>query len=1702
MNKRFSFTLLALLFCSTAALAQDALPTPRFVPPEIRGNDAQAFYKDMAIIETNCSDWTEVRALWKQLTEKGALISVIASPKRWIGWVPTESKDAVGSARLNSATGSLGVTSISYTAGEFRTKHSGMQLQSTSEEESALVEYLEHAKHTRTPEELQRIEERTRELDLIAPTVQQPPCVFTNPEPIPLPETASSPKGPSTQGGANPSITRRSTPQGLIVHTSVFPESQSGTGSWNWDMTVYNRYRNLHLDAMHYWTAQASKYGKSATLIWRLYGPTHWCSQVSGEPTVIGEHTFIPVILNNIYPPDVWDILFGRIPNWNGSNGLDRGDAWGWYYNNKIRDYFGADQAICAFIAWKGTPNEGIWPHARSVTWGNGDHEGIYYAMDVRYWQAGLDPYAMPSRNVCAHEIGHLWGSPDEYRTDNCTWSYRGAENINCQTTRPTAPGRPGYKIVGFDAMMVGNYLSGSSSVMPVHMGLLTAGQRTPLRCFTSQPANIPITLHICDNSSHALSTRTLTGPTCVPMEWDFCYKTEVPLTRSISGSTWYFDHFEVKRENGATTNIDDYANNMPSYAFTSTQANPVTDVKAVYTNTPPDFNTANTTVTAWLAPAGNSATPNPAVALRWRNKYDMQKVVTKIEWERSAGTWVEVQPVLGPFPVSIGQYTGVIITALPLAGGGTTAVAANTQYRFRIVGIFNTIRGTNSVVAEIRTRPSSPTDTVYCRDAQEPNSAASPKVLTSSGPGMAPYLFKAACPISMITGEFTWFKPKYDYYRVTAINLSNVTGGERLTLVLHVSDGSKFKPVFRAKMAGSSTYINSSSGGPGYYILSLSVDGTYDISVEPEISSFISYRLIEPSTGDFGFGEYTISVDRTYNKPPLVAFCPTCVKVSILQPISGLLISKAPGDLFDKGVDKNTPGLFDVLFHPPAGFIFDGWDLPKPEILEDPKANPTKFKYGPNTPPGEYELGAKLRPVAQGQNELVVIFPQGPDGPFEARTLHSTGAVVNVTAPANPNYLFLGWSHDTAATTNPLPVTMWRSKKLIATWREKPCQPEPMVKWVHRATLTNAKNGSVTIDYGMDPSAGDGLEAGQVDLPPIPPPGPFDIRFINIPGSQGSITDLRAIQQSFSYSLRVQTGTTGTAPVQMTWGAPPVSPNATFFLYVQGEPAPFNMRTTSSYTFAAEGTYNCRIEVKMPECPPKSKEPEVVIVPTRNDPTRFPCVELAMQFRDRKTDMLYPLYNPYQFHLFEKNDAGEWGPIRITEIVQLPTMTLFRICTEEGNPKPNREIVIVNDDQDPDTKKDTITVNIPVPNPTGTGTPVRMVQQHSGDWELVSIPLDVKYPESNVIFSDPMTRLFGFDPTTGSYVPAPIMEFGDGYWLKTEDKATVYYGMEKLIWNWDTLNGIGQPFGFGWNLIGAVSKPLAVAAIQQTPAGGLKSIFGYDPALGYVVPTICNPGQGFWVRVDPNTKLKMQAPGVAGQPTVTAYAKTAAGLNIVANLVFTTGRNERQELPVTTTRISAADADILLLPPLPYGSGLDVRTEAGTRYIPFGVTGIDIRSQIDVKVTFEPVVATQDRYQLLDENDAVLAEFNGAQPVTVTIPASNAHRIFLKTMTSGISGSFALDQNWPNPFSPMQHEATTIAVTFGTPSHARLAVYDVMGRQVRLLLDQDLPAGMKHLRWDGRDSRGALLPAGTYLLRLQAAEGTITKSMTITHAK
>ncbi len=1683
---KFVTSCIVLLFCVAmgVAVAQSDIPRPKFVPPDIAAVGEEGHYQDLALIETNCRSDADARELWRALIERGALISVISSPTRFMGWVPQQALAAVRSTQLQTATGSVAVVSVSYTANEFRALRSSRTSPLTAETEAddAVLAFLDHIKRPRSAEEQRRIEDRALELEYLQTVMPTQPCNI-----VQQVEMSTSGKGGSTLGGPGANILLATKLQGIVANSAFFVESQTGTGYANWNMTIYDRYRILYVGALNYWTLFASKYGKTCTFSFHLYGPTSSQCQVSGEPIRIKEDMFVPTVVQNTHTitPETW-------------GNIGRASRYCRPFNEWQRSHYSADYAVCGFIAYRATPSAGapdttgIWPHACSIIWGNGDHEGVYFAMDTQYWQAGDDPAAAPMRNVCAHEMGHLWGCPDEYDdSPGCyTWSYRGANNYNCQRNQ-TALGRPGLTMTGWDGIMGWNSVVGNSIATPVHVGVRTAAQMSPIRCFATVPANIPYTVKNCDNYTN----RTYYSTMCVPMDGDYCMKSWVPASHTLSGTKYYFDHWEVTKKTGGMTTYDDYANELPSNAYYSTIANPVTDVKAVFTSTPPDFLTANTTLSAWLAPLGSGASPNRAIGLKWRNKYDMSKVVTKIEWERTAGNWVELTSehmILGIFSVNIGQWTGCYIHQLP-GTSGPVSINAGQLYRFRIVGFFNTNRGTNSNIAEVTTRPTSPASGQFCWDSFEPNSSITPWSLGSSVFGSRDTTISAACPISGWTGEFTWFTPKNDFYRLNVADVASIfQPGERVLVTLAVKPGSNFKPLLRAKRTGSSTYSNASQSATGEWVLGITTDGEYTISVEPQIFDYISHSFVDPTGGHFGFGEYTLTISRKSNLSILT--CAVCRKVSVV-PGAGLTIMTPhpPFTLFDKGLGLGTGFDFDMLFQPDPGWVFDGFD----GDLGQSKSNPWKPPLGANTPPpGNYSIIPRVTRIPENQAELVLIYPDGPGGVFERRSTVAMGSTQSAVANPPSGYIFVGWGGDTSSTANPLSVVMWKSKKLVAHWRPVPCTPYQMSKWVHRLNVVNSQQGAVLLEYGMDPGATDSLESGQTGLPPMPPTGTFDVRWINIPGTNGSTTDIRPVQQSFIYKGTVQLGST-TYPARMTWGRPPDTANVSYMMTIVGESGAINMASTLEYTFAFEGRYQFSIEVKAKSCPKPPKKPGVTVTTHVVDRTGFPCIGVQLLVRDKATGEPRPYYNPYFLQILEKGKNGEDLPATISDLAQRDSVFYFRLCSNRDDDDPTRTIVVINDPNDPDTDKDTTTINVPVPTPEGEGKLVRTVRQYSSEWELISLPLDVANSDAAYLFPDPTTNLYRFDIMGGTYEGASNLAFGTGYWLKTHVPSVVYYGYEKTSFTWDELSGVGEPYGYGWNLIGSVSKPVPVGGIVSTPAGGLISIFGFSPATGYTTPAAVEPGKGYWVRVQPGTKLSMTGSKIVGGNPNTVFSKVLENLDVRATMTFSTATGASQPLAIAASRPTEGQLDALQLPPLPPTGLFDVRTDSRTRHAFEGENIIRIQGTGAVTIAMPPTPGSGVRCMLFDDHGATLGSFDEQSGGTVAVDVHGTTTLRLRVMvTAAPPTDFVLGQNYPNPFTA--ETGTMMPVTLPEAQDARIVVTDLLGRTVRTLLLGAQAPGTRIVQWDGRSDTGEPVPAGTYLYRLDVGGRQMFKSLSI----
>jgi hypothetical protein len=93
-----------------------------------------------------------------------------------------------------------------------------------------------------------------------------------------------------------------------------------------------------------------------------------------------------------------------------------------------------------------------------------------------------------------------------------------------------------------------------------------------------------------------------------------------------------------------------------------------------------------------------------------------------------------------------------------------------------------------------------------------------------------------------------------------------------------------------------------------------------------------------------------------------------------------------------------------------------------------------------------------------------------------------------------------------------------------------------------------------------------------------------------------------------------------------------------------------------------------------------------------------------------------------------------------------------------------------------------------------------------------------------------------------------------------------------------------------------------------------------------------------------------------------------------------------------------------------------------------------------------------------------------------------------------GLPVAFDLSQNYPNPFNPQ----TEISYSLPFDSDVNLRVFNILGEEVRELVNTHESAGSHTIIWDGRNNDGGQVASGTYFYKIHAGEFTDTKKMSL----
>lgn len=127
---------------------------------------------------------------------------------------------------------------------------------------------------------------------------------------------------------------------------------------------------------------------------------------------------------------------------------------------------------------------------------------------------------------------------------------------------------------------------------------------------------------------------------------------------------------------------------------------------------------------------------------------------------------------------------------------------------------------------------------------------------------------------------------------------------------------------------------------------------------------------------------------------------------------------------------------------------------------------------------------------------------------------------------------------------------------------------------------------------------------------------------------------------------------------------------------------------------------------------------------------------------------------------------------------------------------------------------------------------------------------------------------------------------------------------------------------------------------------------------------------------------------------------------------------------------------------------------------------------QFDIKINDKP------RYITFDPNSLILNQLTMTDSVDLTKPFS-----------------FSLEQNYPNPFNPTTNIEYNIPPQTKGFIPVKLVVYDILGRQIAVLVDKRQAAGNYKVEFPGTKLE-KLVPSGVYIYSLTAGEFSSSKKM------
>ena len=404
-------------------------------------------------------------------------------------------------------------------------------------------------------------------------------------------------------------------------------------------------------------------------------------------------------------------------------------------------------------------------------------------------------------------------------------------------------------------------------------------------------------------------------------------------------------------------------------------------------------------------------------------------------------------------------------------------------------------------------------------------------------------------------------------------------------------------------------------------------------------------------------------------------------------------------------------------------------------------------------------------------------------------------------------------------------------------------------------------------------------------------------------------------------------------------------------------------------------------------------------------------------------------------------------------------------------------------------------------------------IQKNS--WRLISwpgIPSNLSLAESNL---NEGHVFYKYDPLSNEYIIPKSIELGTGYWFKHNYK-------EAVIFDEDTSTSIPlenyvvnlKP---GWNIIGSPFS-FPVSFKKDSTVGSLIT-FGIANKNGWsAAQNILEPWNGYAVFSANNSSITLIPFYDDNQSRSRTPSLEEWSLNIKVesesffNYMTVIGRKEFAKNLTDTYDIPSPkflENKLSIVTSLDsknsYHYISDFRSTADFN----GVWDLRLNAELGQKNIF---ISTSENsffpeglyFSLVDiQNKSInyeiiktgsVVKYNSDLSLDYKIVSGDKNYVTITSekILENIPDKYFLSQNYPNPFNPK----TKLDYELPKRSNIQILIYNVLGQQVKILINKEQNYGSHSIFWDGLDQLGNEVSTGVYFARMTTSSFTQTKKM------